>query len=50
LVETLLKTSLVWHEVHDTFWCMPRNGYRVLLWSNSGMLRIGFHPLKVWQF
>ena len=49
-VLTLLNTNFVWHDMQDTLSCMPRKGYLVWLWSNSGTLRIGFHPLKVWQF
>jgi hypothetical protein len=41
-VLTLVNTSDVWHFVHPTFLCIPRNGYFVSSWLNSGSARIGF--------
>src|SRR5713226_4847029 len=47
---TSVKTNFTWHWMHCTFSCMPRRGYRVESWLNSGMLRMGFQLRVVWQF
>ena len=36
--------------MHSTFSCIPRKGYLVLLWSNSGFALIGRHAVAEWQF
>jgi hypothetical protein len=45
-----MNTGLAWHCIHGTFSCKPRSGYLVLLWSNSGIARIGLQLAAVWQF